>query len=310
MNRSIRTIILGLSLLASSTMAFAYNALGVSVDTQSHKGHCQLSLNNVAASDVQFAVGGYKYTSVDGVWYGPFDAASPGDGYPIHRKFDAMSVLFHPGKTSADFVVLTGMPQTGTSASEIGYGSRMFGPGDLRLEYGGNTYGIGLRPGGLPWNVGPTYGQPEFELYNADTGKKDSLNARDAGTLGRIELNPQWDHVDHSSLPSGSDQGHAFFVSHSGSLLGNADVSYADTGLSIDGYGIYSYSVSVPYSDLGMSKPGTYSFRASWGPDCGNDMLHGNFTVAQPVPEPSSASVLLMGCSGMVAAFIRRRRNN
>ncbi len=290
--------------------AFAYDFWGITIGTTVHNGAPQLTFSGVAASGAQYVVGSYNWTLVDSVWYGPHAAASPGLGYNnIHRNFDAMGLFFLPQVDVAKFMIVTGMPQTGVDAASAGYGNRLFGPGDLKLDVSGNTYGIGLRLSNLLWAVDPNTTSPYFKIYKAEGGA-DSIYARDVGTLGRVELNPRWDHVDHYNMPACDPRGYAFFVSGSGTLVGSASVSYADTGLMLDTGRIYVYEASVPWSTIGINH-GLFSLTASWRPDCGNDMIVGNFCGTRPevppspaIPEPMSILLAISGFSTL--AFTRR----
>jgi len=299
-----KVLLLTLAFALIPVGAFAYDFWGITMGTTVYQGAPQLTFSGVAASGAQYAVGSYSWTQVDSIWYGPNAAASPGLGYNnIHRNFDAMGLFFLPQADVAKFMIITGMPQTGVDAAIAGYGNRIFGPGDLKLDISGNTYGVGLRLSNLLWAVDPGTTSPYFKIYKAEGGV-DSIYARDAGTLGRVELNPRWDHVDHPGMPDNDPRGYAFFVSGSGNLVGSASVSHADTGLTLDTGRVYVYEASVPWSAIGINS-GTFQMRASWRPDCGNDMIVGNFSGSRPViPEPMS---LLLAIGGFSALAVARR---
>jgi hypothetical protein len=286
--------------------AFAYDFWGITMGTTIYQGAPQLTFSGVAASGVQYAVGSYSWTLVDSTWYGPHAAASPGLGYNgIHRNFDAMGLFFKPQADVAKFMIITGMPQTGVDAAIAGYGNRKFGPGDLKLDIAGKTYGVGFRLSNLLWAVDPNTTSPYFKIYKAEGGV-DSIYARDVGTLGRVELNPRWARVDHHSMPAYDPRGYAFFVSGTGSLVGSASVSHADTGLTLGTGRVYAYEASVPWSAIGIHS-GAFQITASWRPDCGNDMIVGNFCGNRPViPEPMS---ILLAISGFSTLAVARRWN-
>ncbi len=125
-----------LAMAVFSCGACAGNSLNITVGKEIYGGAEQLTFGNVTG-DVQYAVGSYKYTKVNGVWSPPHQPASPGLGYgDIHYKFDAMALFFKPELDYAKFMVVTGMPSTGTTATNVGYGSRQFGPGDLKIDIG------------------------------------------------------------------------------------------------------------------------------------------------------------------------------
>jgi len=300
--KSVTILIIILAWASVGTGALAYDFWGISVGTGAYGGSSQLTFSGVSQSGAQYVVGGYKYTCVDGTWLGPFPAASPGEGYLASRKSDAQGLFFRADADAARFVVITGSAQYGQPAPEVGTGTRLFGPGDLKIDVGANTYGVGLRQGGLLWAVDPSTTNPEYKIWH--NGQTDSIHARDAGTLGSVELNPQWDRVGHSTLPSNSDMASAFYVSGSGTLAGSATVSFENTGLSLSGAKVFAYTIAVPWSVLGIG-PGDSTMRASWRPDCGNDILSGNFSMNVPtntsaVPEPSAFAGILSGIVGLV----------
>lgn len=303
MVKKVLSIIFALSLL--STGAFAYDLWGITMGTQVYDGAPQLTFNGVAASGAQYAVGSYKWTWVDSAWIGPNAPASPGLGYnDVHRSFDAMGLFFKADAEAARFAVLTGMPQTGTTAASAGYGTRVFGPGDLKIDIGASTYGVGLRLDNLLWAVDPATTSPYFKIYKAEGGV-DSIYARDAGTLGRVELNPRWDHVDHYGLAANDPAGYAFYVKDTGSLAGSATVAFGDTGLTLGTGHVYVYEAVIPWATLGID-PGAFEMTASWRPDCGNDMVVGHFSGTTPpnppdIPEPMSLLLALGGLSSIAA---------
>ena len=184
---------------------------------------------------------------------------------------------------------------------------RLFGPGDLMIDVGGNTYGVGLRLSDLAWAIDPATTNPEHLIYYAD-GSIASIHARDAGTLADIELNPTWARAGHSALPMGSDMAPAFFVSGSGNQVGSANVTYQDTGIVMYGAGIYAYEVDVPWTAL-LADPDNFDIVVSYRPDCGNDIikvdLSSNFG-PDAVPEPGSWVVVLSGLAGLGALGKRK----
>jgi len=289
------------------TGAIAYDFWGISVGAATYDGSSQLTFNGVALSDVRCVVGGYEYTRVDTAWFGPFPAASPGAAFLASRRSDAQGLFFKADPDAARFVIITGAAQYGLPAPEVGAGTRLFGPGDLKIDVGDKTYGVGLRQDGLVWAVDPSTANPEFQIWH--NGEVDSIYARDAGTLGDVELNPRWDRAGHSALPSDSEMASAFYVSGSGSLVGSATVDFADTGLSISGARVFAYQIAVPWDVLGLD-PGSFAMTASWRPDCGNDILKADFSIQPPqtavVPEPSVSAGIAGGIIGLAAACRKR----
>jgi hypothetical protein len=152
------------------------------------------------------------------------------------------------------------------------------------------------------------------------------MHARDVGTLGDIELNPQWARMGNSTLAAGSDLASAFFKSGSGRAIGSAAVDFTTTDVSLSGVGINVYTISVPWKALRGSWD-NYSFDVSWRPDCGNDIINGSFVAGrgpspkpmslapvwqagpspESVPEPSSMLALLIGSAGLTAVMRRKR---
>lgn len=300
-------ICLAIIACASVGAAHAYEFWGVTVGTQTYSGNSQLTFDGLTGSDIGYTVGGYEYTRVDSQWMGPFTAPDPGSAFLISRKCDAQGLFFKADADAAKFVVITTSLQTGVTAPEVGSGTRRYGPGDLKLDCNGNTYGIGLRLSDLTWAVDPATTNPEFRIINP-AGGYESIFARDAGTLGRVELNPQWARVGHSSLAQGSDKAHAFYVSGSGALVGEASVNFQPTGLVLGIAPVFSYEVTVPWSSIGLpSSPRT--FTASWRPDCGNDILSLQYKdqlAMADFPEPTTWVALVSGLGAMVA--MKRRK--
>ena len=297
-------IVLSLALTLLSASAFAYDFWGITVGSEVYNGADQLTFDGLSGKDIQYVVGSYEYTRVDGIWQGAFAAASPGDAYATHRLFDAQGLFFAYAEESVKLYIFTATPQTGAIAAGLGYGSREFGPGDLKIDVGGNTYGIGLRLDSLLWAVDPGTSVEHYKIRKAEGGV-DSIFARDQGTLGRVELAPRWDRVNYPSLSAGADAAYAFYVRDSGALVGPATVNVADTGISLEGYSVYAYEVTVPWATLGMD-PGKFDFDASWRPDCGNDLIAANFSGEYSTPEPGTALALMSGLIGLVG--YRRRR--
>jgi hypothetical protein len=290
------------ALVVAGQAAQAFDFWGITVGSQTYDSSSQLTFSGVAESGASYVVGGYKYTQVDQTWYGPFDPASPGAGFLASRRSDAQGLFFKADQDSAKFMIITGACQNGMPATECGTGTRLFGPGDLKIDVGGQTYGIGMRLSNLLWAVDPQTTNRQYLLYSANGGTE-SIYARDAGTLGDVELDPRWAHAGNSAVPAGSDLASAFFVSGTGQSVGSASVSFANTGIRLDGAQVYAYEVTVPWSVLGMSA-GNYDFTASWRPDCGNDLITGDFALKSgfaPVPEPGSVVTVLGGVLGALA---------
>lgn len=300
----------------SSTSAFADNFWGISLGTGSYGGLTNLTFNGVANSGAQYVVGGYKYTCVDGVWQGPFEAASPGASYTnASYRSDAQGLFFKNDGDSAKFVVVTGASQNGAKATECGYDQRLFGPGDLKIDIGGQTYGIGMRISNLLWAQDPTTTKSYFQIHNTDNSNA-NIHARDIGTLGQVELNPLWARVDHDGLAANSDATYAFYINGTGTNVGSANVSFTNTGVKLCNNSVYAYEISVPWATLGISNPGAgYNMTASWRPDCGNDLITANFSamslapspIPSSVPEPGALLCLMSGIIGLGVVNRRRR---
>jgi len=300
------TIIIFVAVLAAvSANAFAYQFWGVNVGTATYGGATQLTFDGLNGSGIQYAVGGWKYTRVDGAWQGAFAAPIPGEGWLASRKSDAQGIFFKSEATSARFTIVTTTSQNGSLATELGYDKRLFGPGDLKIDANGKTYGVGMRTGNLLWAEAPSSTAPQFQIYGADGGIM-NMRSRDAGTLGSVVEDPLWARAGNQDLAADSDNRFAFFVNGTGSAVGSATVSFADTGLFMNGAHVYSYEVAVPYSELGLTDG--QSFGASWRPDCGNDVIRSNFSrsiSSAPVPEPATIVSLAGGMAGLI--FKKRR---
>ena len=303
-------IILSVALTLLSANAFAYDFWGITVGSEVYNGADQLTFDGLSGKDIQYVVGGYEYTRVDGIWQGAFAAASPGEAYASHRLFDAQGLFFSPAEESVKLYIFAATPQTGATAPDCGYGAREFGPGDLKIDVGESTYGIGLRLDNLLWAADPATTVEQFKIHKAEGGV-DNIHTRDLGTLERVELSPHWNHVNYPSLPAGADAAYAFYVRGTGTLAGTATVNVQDTGISLEGYSVYGYEVTVPWETLGMN-PSTFEFSASWRPDCGNDLIAADFSDEYRVfgdayvPEPAAALALMSGLIGLVG--YRRRR--
>lgn len=283
----------------------AYDFWGITLGSAIYDGSDQLTFDGVAESGADYAVGGYKYTRVDNTWLGAFEAASPGAGFMASRISDAQGLFFRADDYAARFMIITGSKQTGAAAPECGTGTRLFGPGDLKIDVDGRTYGIGMRLSDLRWALDPSTTNPEFLIHGAEGGIE-SIFARDKGTLGTVELGPNWAHMGNAILPDSTDLAYAFFISGTGSQVGSANVSFANTGIVVGGAGVYAYEITVPWATLGLDRR-SYEFRASWRPDCGNDVIAANFSSGnfQPVPEPASIAALLSGL--LTTAAFRKR---
>jgi hypothetical protein len=312
------------ALICLSAPAFAYNFWGATLTTANHGSDLnQLAFTNVGINGIKGVGGSYKYTRIDTDWSGPNSPASPGLGWGgIHYKFDAMGLFFKAEADEARFMIFAGMPVGGTTAGVLGYPiSLTFGPGDLRIEAGADNYGVGLRKGDLNWTLGSS--SPYFQIHSAIDGSVPATDVRKSGSVtgndiigytGTINKNPAWYHTDNPGLDTTDPLGQrfAFFDSASGQKQADsAAVSYADTGIALEGYHVYAYEARVPWEALGIDHPGDdYDFWASSRPDCGNSIIKGHFTgkreIPPPIPEPNSVLLMLGG----MAAFglVRRRR--
>lgn len=306
------TIILSVMLFSLSGGAFAYDFWGITMGTSTYNGAPMLTFSQ-PADGIGYQVGAYQYTQVGAnTPEGPFAPASPGPAYPaLQRASDAMGLFYKAEQDFARFMIVCGMPDTGIKATEIGYGNRQFGPGDLMIDVsGGSTYGIGFRAGGLLWAADPTSTAAWFQIYNAD-GTTASMYARDAGNIGTIVENPNWAHVDNyplAQLGVANPSGAAFFISGTGTNVGTVDsLNIQSTGVFLDGVQIYAYEVAIPWAAIGLEAPDTV-FQASWRPDCGNDIIYKSFT-SRPnidIPEPYSMVLAITGLAA-VAGYRRRR---
>lgn len=299
------TIVFIAALAITATTAFAYDFWGVNVGTASYDGSTQLTFDGLNGSGIQYAVGGWKYTRVDGEWQGAFAAPIPGEGWLASRKSDAQGIFFKSDGANAHFTIVATASQDGQLATELGFDRRLFGGGDLKIDVNGTTYGVGMRKSNLLWAQNPSATGPQYQIYGAD-GSVINMHSRDAGTLGTVVENPFWARVGNQDLSSDSINRFAFFVDGTGTAVGSDTVSFTDTGISMNGAHVYSYEVTVPYSVLGLTDG--QSFAASWRPDCGNDVISADFNAGalpSSVPEPATV-VSLAG--GMVTLMFKKRR--
>jgi len=326
MKRFALLLAVAMSMGCFAQMAGAYEFWGIDLGKAYYEGGEHITFDGVSSSHAGYSVGGYKYTRVDSVWSGPYAAASPGADYSRASTLsDAMGLFFRADKDAARFAIITGSRLGGATTPEMGTGTRRFGPGDLMINNGSATYGVGMRKDGLAWALDAASTNPEHQVIRPD-GSYDDMHARDTGTLGDIEVNPEWARMGNAALEAGSDLASAFFKSGSGTAIGSAEVDFASTGVSLSGVGINIYTVSVPWTALRFSWD-NYSFDVSWRPDCGNDIIDGSFTASREswvkpiaslvptsegampssVPEPSSVLALLAGTSCFGAIRLLRR---
>jgi len=109
-------------------------------------------------------------------------------------------------------------------------------------------------------------------------------------------------------MAAGADAGFAFYVAGSGTDNGDAAVNFGATGLALTGYNVYAYCIDVPWSSIGITGD-NFDFRASWRPDCGNDLIGGDFSGSKPnKPVPEPASMLLATLGALPAIILRRLR--
>jgi hypothetical protein len=303
--RHITILCLAAVAVASAGAAHAYEFWGVTVGTQSYNGSNQLTFDGLAQSGIQYTVGGYEYTRVDSQWLGPFPAADPGAAFLTSRKCDAQGLFFKADEEGAKFTIITGSLQTGATAPDCAMGARRFGPGDLKIDVGGVTYGVGLRLSGLTWAVDPATTDPNYRLISANGGYE-NIYARDAGTLGRVEAHPRWARCGNPALPSDSNRTHAFFVSGSGTLVGEATVGFYSTGLTLGLAPICAYEVRMPWSAIGLASA-PQAFNASFRPDCGNDLLSMQVIPNDQISTPEPSTWLALA-GGLAALGVRRVR--
>jgi hypothetical protein len=298
---SLAAVLLATALPAALGSTFTF--WGIEMGQENHIGPGQLSFTGVG-DPIQFVVAGTSYTSVNGTWFGPFDPPSPGFDYDEYPAFDTQAVFFYSDPDSAHFALIGGMDPGGVTFADGGYGDREFGPGDLYLAIEGVKYGIGLRSGGLYWVNGD---HVQMRIYRADTGEAAPPDVRTAGTIGDVERDPVWYHVDHAGLAPCDPEAYAFFRSGSGALAGHATVDIRGTGVHFGAYESYLYEVSIPWTALGYaSRPLDTSLGFHWAPDCGNDIIMG--TMATPVPEPAAVQMagILLGICGLGLARYKR----
>ncbi|MCC7485835.1 MAG: hypothetical protein IT529_12720 [Burkholderiales bacterium] len=170
-----------------------------------------------------------------------------------------------------------------------------FGPGDIRLEINGISYGIevGGGPGGGPGGV----------LSEGDPGSTYTLNASGYTTVhaataaaqvaGSIWLAPTW--ILDPIPPSTPAQ------FHGGTHVGLADYVYTRDAVT------QQHSVIELSFETGLFGAIT-SLEVEWGPACGNDVLAGLALFNTPHEELPAPGVLFLLASAFAGMAIQRRR--
>ena len=294
-------------LACSNAFAFEFWDGAININTAEHPDTLKqyLSFTTTGSDNSWYQVGCYPYAQVNGVWTSAV-AADPGPDYgDLHLKTDAMAMFFDYDSSQAKFLIIAGIPPSGITASQW-YGGREFGPGDLKLDIGGNIYGIGMRDGGLHWAEDHSPDASYLDIHEAESGAvAQDQHVRDASNIGQIKLNPDWYHVDNPDV-FGIDKSYAFFDATSGiSNDGTATINVEPMNVQIGDYPmcIYAYEVIVPWASIGVINGAEISFTASWRPDCGNDIINKEFSVE--LPEPCSLIAILTGLIGLIG--LRRR---
>ena len=303
MLRHVTTVIIVAAMVLAVSNAFAYEFWDGAISIDSVSNNQYLNVTTAGSDDSWYEVASYPHAVVNGVTVNA-DPATPGTGYGnLHLHTDAMAMFFKYDSSKATFLMISGMPRAGVEARQW-YGERKFGPGDLKIDVNGLTYGIGMRDGGLRWDM---YDAPHQAIHEAASGAiAQNQSVRDTGNMGQIKLNPDWYHVDNPSV-FGVDKAYAFFDAASGTSAGAAEVNIWETDILLgedpNPISLYAYEVVVPWSTIGFAT-GDISLTASWRTDCGNDIIKKTF-IAE-LPEPGSLIAILTGLIGFIG-YKRRR---
>ena len=133
-SKGIVTLITALALTTLCASSYAYDFWGVQVGTELYQGNAQLTFDGLTDKNIRYTVGGYKYTRVDGDWKGSFAAPSPGEGFLSAYRSDAQGLFYRADTDAAKFVVVCTSNQNGLPAPDVNAGTRLFGPGDLKID--------------------------------------------------------------------------------------------------------------------------------------------------------------------------------
>ncbi len=295
--------------LSASPYAFTgMGNWGITMDVTvggSHPG----SLSFTTPLDVSAKVGHYQWTQLNGVFVHETRVPSPGPSYPGYQQFDAEALFFKADFNYAYFAVVSSTPQTGVQWPSW-YGSSRFGPGDLRLKIGADTYGVGMRQtSGLAWDTGNGASIMHRVRDNYNTS---SPAARNTATAGMVRKGADWWWTDNPN--NSTENKNAFFDPSTGTYTGSASFAAYNTGVSDGGYPNYIFEAMVPWTSLGFANLQSAVNRvivAYWQPDCGNDGINFEFSIpASNVPEPGSLGVFGTCLSSLLGGICYRRRRS
>lgn len=198
------------------------------------------------------------------------------------QNYDAefMAVAYEAGRIY--LIIVTGQrPDNGFSR---------FGPGDIRIEGGGVTYGIEVGGGAGGANDPIGFGAPGSTYTLNNNGWTTAVNTADAAqTAGSMWSNVNW--LDSPVTSAGQPQ---FEIDGSSTLVPGSEFAYSGNSVTSQ------HAVIEASFDASLFSPGT-SVSFHWRPSCDNDRLDVQTTV--PVPEPTTLGILLAGC-----LMLRRRK--
>jgi hypothetical protein len=173
-------------------------------------------------------------------------------------------------------------------------GFQRYAPGDLRFETSAGTYGleIGGGIGGgagdalLSGDLGSTY---QLNGNGYTTGYEDADALQTAGSL--------WSDVDWILDPISPNLPVQFAIGPQSTLAGQADYVFTRDTIT-DQHAVVELAVDPSWFG------GAEILSAHWRPSCGNDELD---VMVNVVPEPATASLLLIGMAAVVRRFRREK---
>ena len=187
-------------------------------------------------------------------------------GWSNKNKFDAEAMYFDNDAHNAYIAIVTGLPKSGSSG---------WAPGDIGIDVnrdGVYEFGINTATGRLYGSLGETNWEGVY--YDGVNHNPDYS-----------EANP-WNIIDSPSKR----------------------LDYVPFVYSLEQNTHYVLEVSIPLSLLGISAnvgdPISY-LNIHWTMECGNDYLNLSADV-NPVPEPSSIALMLMGFLGLAGVKFHR----
>jgi len=244
-------------------------------------------------------------------WYGSWSKSAINQyttTWGVHpsgdEPYDVEAMYFGSDASNLYIAVITSFgPPGGYQESRLD--NKLVVTGDLALDLGLNgAYGDGFH-----YDYGININQEKRQ-----SGKDATSGGSAVGQDVYRTANSDW-YLGNPSVAATTSHLSNFdpnYKGFSGALLGEAKVNYYEYlfagGKLENGAATYVIEATIPRSLLvGLAPDG--SIGVSWMPGCANDVGQARFTVTpqtNPVPEPGTATLALLGFAGM--ALLRRRR--